>query len=196
MRWLLVLVLACGSSNRDAKPEPSKPEASRPASWPVPPGWRSEVIPFPLDFAPTIDHTGEEELRFPSGFFDPTSREYWSYTFLWRTTDAANLDAPALGAELTVYFKGLIAAVDERRQVTDRDAIVARAKPAGARFELSAHVFDAFKTGQPVDLVGWAERHACGHGAIWVFVLAPAQTSIRAQLDELATAATTTCDRG
>jgi len=200
--WLLVFMLACGSSSREAKPEPAKPEASIPEasngrpSWTIPAGWRSEVIPFPLDFAPTIDHTGEEELRFPKGFFDPASLEYWSYTFLWRTTDAANLDAAALAAELTVYFQGLIAAVDEKKQVKDRDAIVARATANGARFELTAHVFDAFKTGQPIDLVGWAERHPCGSGAIWVFVLAPVQTSIRAQLDELATAAKTTCGRG
>lgn len=194
MRWLLVLaVLGCGGA---AKPEPEAVNAVKPAAWRVPAGWRSEVIKFPLDFAPTIQHAGAEELRFPKGFFDPASPEYWSYAFVWRTTDAANLDANALASELTVYFRGLIAAVDDKQQVKDRDQIVARAEPQGARFKLTAHVFDGFKTGKPVDLVGWAERAPCGTGALWVFVLAPEQTSIRTQLDELATEAKATCDRG
>ena len=199
MRWLLVAVLvACnGSASKPAKVEPG----SAVVAWPVPPGWRSETIPFPLDFAPTVAHTGAEELRFPKGFLDPASPEFWSYAFTWRTTDEAKLDAAALASELTVYFQGLIAAVDERKQISDADraTIIARAEPVAgnaARFELTAHVIDAFKTAKPVDLVGWAERLPCKTGALWIFVLAPAATSIRTQLDELATAARSTCDRG
>ena len=165
-----------------------------PAAWPLPAGWRDEVIPFPLAFAPTIQHTGIEVLRFPKGFFDPASPEYWSYAFIWRTTDAAVLDEKQLAGELTLYFRGLIAAVDEKQRIEDRDAIVATVTKEGdePRFTIKAHVFDAFKTAQPVDLVGWAERRACDRGALWVFVLAPEKTSIRTQLDELARAAS--CD--
>jgi hypothetical protein len=156
----------------------------------VPPGWRSEVIKFPLDFAPSIAHRGFEDLRFPPGFFDPASGDYWSYAFLWRTEDAAELDAAALGAEVTEYFRGLIAAVDVNRRIVARDQIVARATAEGpGRFGLTAHVFDAFKTAAPLDLSGFAERRPCRTGALWVFVLAPAATKIRPQLDELAGAA-------
>jgi len=156
----------------------------------VPPGWRSEVIKFPLDFAPSIAHRGFEDLRFPPGFFDPASGDYWSYTFLWRTEDLAQLDAAALGAELTAYFRGLVAAVDQKNRITARDEIVARATADGpARFQLSAHVFDAFKTAAPLDLAGFAERRPCRVGALWVFVLAPAATQLRPRLEELARAA-------
>lgn len=196
MRWLLIVVLVACQGSKPAKK--TEPAAAAPATWPVPPGWRSETIPFPLDFAPTIAHTGAEELRFPKGFFDPASPEYWSYVFTWRTTDEAKLDAAALASELTLYFQGLIAAVDEKKKISeaDRATIIARATPAGVRFALTAHVFDAFKTAQPIDLVGWAERLPCKTGALWIFVLAPEKTSIRTQLDELATAARSTCDRG
>lgn len=167
---------------------PTPPTADPP--WPVPTGWRTEVIKFPLDFAPTIAHQGAEDIRFPPGFFDPAAGDYWSYAFVWRTDDDARLDAAALGAELTVYFRGLIAAVDEQQRIRARDEIVARAAPDGPdRFALTAHVFDAFKTAAPLDLIGTAERRACRKGALWVFVLAPANTSIRPQLDELAGAA-------
>lgn len=172
------------AGSQTATPQPADPP------WPVPPGWRSEVIKFPLDFAPSIAHRGFEDLRFPPGFFEPTSGDYWSYAFIWRTEDAAELDAAALGAEVTEYFRGLIAAVDVNRRIVAREQIVVRATAGGpGRFELTAHVFDAFKTAAPVDLTGFAERRSCRTGALWVFVLAPATTKIRPQLDELAGAA-------
>ena len=186
---MVACLLAC-SEPKPAPPMVDKPAATGLAGWPLPTGWRSEVIPFPLDFAPTLAHRGFEELRFPPGFFDPASREYWSYAFVWRTDDAAMLDARALAAELTAYFRGLIAAVDDKGRITARDQIAAEVEAAaGGRFTIRAHVFDAFKTAQPVDLVGWAERRTCSTGALWTFVLAPEQTSIRAPLDELARAA-------
>ena len=44
-------------------------------------------------------------------------------------------------------------------------------------------------TAAPVELTGFATRRSCGTGALWSFVLAPATTSIRGPLDELAAAA-------
>ena len=101
------------------------------------------------------------------------------------------LDAAALGEELTSYFRGLIAAVDATaQQITDHATIVARAEPAGAAFTLTAHVFDAFGAGNPVDLTGWARRTPCGSGALWVFSFAPPTSTSRAEVDALALAAT------
>jgi hypothetical protein len=182
--------LACGAPT----PAPPAEPTTKPASpWPTPVGFRGETIPFPLDFAPGITHKGVEELRFAPGFFDPAAPGYWSYTFVWRTEDAAAMDPAVVGGELTAYFRGLIDAVDETRQITDRDAIAVRATPSGARLALAAHVFDAFKTKRPLDLVGWAQRGACGTGALWRFVLAPAASALRPQLETLAAAAA--CDQ-
>jgi hypothetical protein len=161
--------------------------------WPTPAGFRSETIPFPLDFAPRLGHRGVEELRFAPGFFDPAAPGYWSYAFVWRTEDPAALDAAAVGAELTAYFRGLIEAVDAAKQIADPGAIVAHGTAAGARVTVTAHVFDAFKTKLPLDLVGWAERRACGGGALWRFVLAPAASPLRPALDALAAEAA--CDQ-
>ena len=49
----------------------------------VPAGWNVERIPFPIDFAPGINYTGVEDLRFTPGWEDLTSEEHWSYAFLW-----------------------------------------------------------------------------------------------------------------
>jgi hypothetical protein len=200
MRSLLVIpciwVLACATS-RPVQPaeavQPAEPVARPAQPWATLAGFRGETIPFPLDFAPGVAHRGTEELRFAPGFFDPAAPGYWSYAFVWRTEDAAALDAAGVGAELTAYFRGLIDAVDEAKAITDRGAIVVRATATGARFTLTAHVFDAFKTKLPLDLAGWAERRACGAGALWRFVLAPATSGLRPQLDELAAGAA--CDQ-
>lgn len=178
---ILFALVACSKPYTPDAPRPAKPP------WRTPETWRSESFTFPLEFAPTIAHTGIEELRFAPGFADPARPGYWSYAFVWRTGDQAALDAAALGGELTTYFRGLIAAVDEQRRVTDRDAIVATATASGdGRFELAIRVIDVFKTFQPVDLVGWAQRQPCGAGALWVFALGPARTPVRDQLDQLA----------
>lgn len=182
MRWLILFAVACGSSRSPA------PAPAPLAKWRVPAEWKEEVIPFPLDFAPTLPHRGVEELRFAPGFFTPGTPGYWSYAFTWRTTDPAALDGTALAAELVLYFKGLITAVDEeKKQVADKDAIAATATPDGpGRFAVTAHLFDAFGDGRAVDLVGWAKRTSCDGGALWVFALAPATSPLRAELDTLA----------
>ena len=44
--------------------------AEIPFSMPTPEGWRTETIPFPLEFAPELEYEGLEELRFAPGMFD------------------------------------------------------------------------------------------------------------------------------
>ncbi len=156
----------------------------------MPAGWKSETIPFPLDFAPGISHRGVEELRFAPGMFDPAAPGYWSYAFVWRTEDAATLAAPILAAELTTYFRGLLGAVDEKTKlIANLDDIVATVSGEGEgdkRLTVGVHLIDAFKTGQPIDVTGWAQRTSCGAGSLWVFVMSPDKSGVRAELDTLA----------
>ncbi|MCE9576317.1 MAG: hypothetical protein K8W52_24430 [Deltaproteobacteria bacterium] len=186
----LVVLAACGSRPVSAPVLPADPAARGQAAWATPAGWKSETIPFPIEFAPLLLHRGVEELRFAPGMFDPAKPGYWSYAFVWRVEDPTVLDAPALARELTGYYQGLIAAVDTKERITARDEIVVRAEPDGAAFTLTAHIFDAFTTARPLDLTGWAARTPCGDGALWVFVLAPPTSPVRAELDALAHAAT------
>ncbi len=174
---VLVVALGCGSA----------PQAKPAVAWPVPAGWKSETIPFPLDFAPSLAHRGVEELRFPPGFLTPESPNRWSYAFEWRITDAADLDAVALGAELTAYFRGLLVAVDGDKKRIDANAITASAEMQGEVFVVKARVLDAFNDAAAIELEGTAKRTACGDAKIvWRFVLAPATSPVRGELDALA----------
>ena len=178
MRRLFVLALAACSSGAAT-------------TWQIPAGWKHELIPFPLEFAPSLGHTGVEELRFPPGFLDAGAPNQWSYAFAWRLHDPAAMDAAALGDALAVYFRGLLGAVDGDKHRLEPTKITTTAVMQGDHFELTAHVFDTFHGAEPVDLVGTARRATCGGGALWTFVLAPPASPIRPQLD--AVAATAAC---
>lgn len=199
MRSAIVLALfglvACSGpapSNDVADATTALPADAAPASsWDVPAGWRSELIPFPLAFAPDLAHHGVEEARFPPGVFDVFSTNYWAYAFAWRIDDPGPPDATALSGELTAYYRGLLVAVDTNHLITMPDAIVAHAEPAGDdRFALTAHLFDSFNQAQPVDVTGTARRATCGAGSLWVFAVAPPGNAlIRDELDTLTAAA-------
>lgn len=183
-RVLVLAVAACGSSS--SPPSAPAPAPAAAEAWPLPAGWKREEIPFPLEFAPSLAHQGVEELRFPPGFLEVGAPARWSYVFEWRLRDAAELDAVALGAELTAYFRGLLVAVDGDKKRIDPSAIVATAELRGDRFALTAHVIDAFRDAAAIDLVGTAKRTQCAGVVVWRFVLAPAASPLRTQLDELA----------
>ncbi|HTL32003.1 MAG TPA: hypothetical protein VL326_02695 [Kofleriaceae bacterium] len=176
---------ACGSAG--SQPAPESPPAATP--WQVPAGWKHELIPFPLEFAPALGHAGVEELRFAPGFFDPAAPGYWAYAFVWRLDGRPVFDAPTVAAALTTYFRGLVAAVDEKHEIADRESIRVTAAPAGAQLALTAHVIDPFTTKQPVDLAGTAKQLACPAGAVWVFTFAPVGSAMRDQVTALATLA-------
>jgi len=76
-------------------------------TFPLPKGWASEKINFPIDFAPKIPFTGIEELRFTPGWGKSTTNQYWAYAFLWFVDGDQKLKKDDLESYLTQYFDGL-----------------------------------------------------------------------------------------
>jgi hypothetical protein len=132
----------------------------------VPDGWRSETIPFPLEFAPDIPHRGVEELRFAPDFFEPEAPGYWTYAFAWVVTGESALDLGTLARELTAYFRGLTAGVAEGKKdlpPLDLDRIQVRIGPDGRG---SVVTFDAFGDGRQIDLDIVVTVQPCGSGKV------------------------------
>jgi hypothetical protein len=197
VRCLVALLLAaCSSSgveDRSLPPAATAPPASPAASdkaprftWPVPDGWRSETIPFPLEFAPDIPHRGVEELRFAPDFFKPESPGYWTYAFAWIVTGATPLDLPRLERELTAYFRGLTAAVARDKKdlpPLDLDRIEVR---IGSDGRGSARTFDAFGDGRQIDLDIAVRVQPCGPGrAVLVSAARRGQSPLTPSLEEV-----------
>lgn len=153
----LALVAGCGSAAA------AKVPTAAPV-WEVPADWRTETIPFPLEFAPALPYRGVEELRFPKPFLDPESEWYFSYAFVWHVAAPGPADAAALEGDLTAYFRGLAIAVGG----VERADIAAHPFAAELEGDLAAGTvngrvvaFDAFKTQRPVTLQFHVRRVSC-----------------------------------
>lgn len=73
-----------------------------------PDNWQKEIIPFPISFAPDIDFTGFEDLRFAPGWSDPASEEFWVYTFVWYIEKDSALTESRLTEYFSNYYDGLM----------------------------------------------------------------------------------------
>ena len=74
----------------------------------APDNWQSEIIPFPMGFAPTIDFVGFEDLRFAPGWSDSTSQELWTYMFVWYIEMDSAMTESKLTESFNSYYDGLM----------------------------------------------------------------------------------------
>ncbi len=177
--WVLVLVTTgCGA--KPGAPAPAAPPAPAaepggkedpplPAgvTWPVADGWRREVIPFPLEFAPGVASHGVEEIRFAPDFFKPEAPTFWSYAFVWLLDDAPAVDGSWLEHALVVYFAGLADAVGGEKYHFDPAHYSAKLAPVtvpagGGAWQGTFEGYEPFKTGQPLTLHIEAQVRDCG----------------------------------
>lgn len=167
-RWFLcAALLACGPTGLPPPPVIPPPDTFE---WPAPAGWKTETIPFPLDFAPQIHNAGREELRFAPGFFDPDAPGYWSYAFVWFFDRELPVPTPVFERQLRDYFVGLTTAVAADAKdgwKPDLDRIEARLvaddtlRPS--TYDGGIRTIDAFKTRSEVTLNVHASGGTCGH---------------------------------
>jgi hypothetical protein len=162
----LIAALAAGAPPA-AQPRP-------PFVWAVPKGWRTETIPFPLDFAPALKHRGLEELRFSPGMFKPGAPDFWSYGFIWWLEGEAAPSAAVLGRELALYFRGLSEAVGKGKYSFDASRFKARLRADGDSMTGQIDTYDAFKTGRPLTLNVRLRSQRCGRDTALLVALSPA----------------------
>jgi hypothetical protein len=79
-----------------------------PYELPIPKGWTIERFLIPINFAPQIPYKGVEDIRFTPGWSKVTSKEYWSYAFLWYLDGEVKMNATTLTNNLKTYYTGLV----------------------------------------------------------------------------------------
>ena len=82
----------------------------------APEGWRSEILPFPLSFAPELEFEGVEEIQFAPGWSDPESPEFWAYSFVWYIEKQSPMTVEMLTESFNLYYDGLMNAVAENQK--------------------------------------------------------------------------------
>ena len=147
--------------------------ADLPFTLPVPDGWRTETIAFPLGFAPSLPYTGLEELRFAPGMFVPGAVDFWTYAFCWWVPEGTPLDSRLLEQDLQAYFAGLAAAVAEAEHFeAERPHYAADLLPVRTavgepqRWEGKVETFDAFASRGQVILNAVIEAVPCPDAAM------------------------------
>lgn len=83
----------------------------------IPKGWSIERFTLPAEFAPQMSFTGVEELRFPVGWGDSTSAEYWSYAYLWWLNRNTAVNEVTLQTNFQALYTGLVGRNIVRRQI-------------------------------------------------------------------------------
>jgi hypothetical protein len=156
---LLILTLATNVLAQSAAPSPMTTTSTAPAViWPAPEGWRTETIPFPLDFAPALPYTGYEELRFSPDFGKSDRQLYFTYGFLWVIPESVELKRETLEHDMKVYFDGLMKEVGKSKKndlsTLDTKVAVVDAPPGPDGFKWTATIetVDAFFTHAPLKL--------------------------------------------
>jgi hypothetical protein len=119
------------------------PPYDEPISMLEPPaGWETEIIPFPMPFAPAIALQGYEELAFAPGWRDSTSANLWSIVYVWSIEAKGELTTEQLARYLELYYDGL----GDVEQHTDRGAQRTRCTLTSTADGLAGeiHLFDSF----------------------------------------------------
>lgn len=148
------------------------PAANANATWPVPAGWRTETIPFPLGFAPALPYRGTEELRFGPNFFKPSSPTYFTYTFAFQLDGAPAMSPEILASNLQTYFTGLMSAVTHAPSDPALHTAGIQADATG-HYRGEVHTIDGFGDKRAVALHLEADTMVCGDQRIVLASLSP-----------------------
>jgi hypothetical protein len=83
----------------------------------VPENWTTERFAIPIDFAPSIQYAGIEEVRFAPGWDNSSSEDYWTYAYLWYLDRKIQFDPKTIEENLEAYYTGLVDRNIERRKI-------------------------------------------------------------------------------
>jgi hypothetical protein len=98
--------------------DPTNPLAwSAPYRMIVPEGWTVERNYFPAPYAPHVTLKGMEDIRFPGGWGDAKSDEYWSVAYLFWLDGGQKIDEDVLQKNLKLYYDDLVPGGLTRRNI-------------------------------------------------------------------------------
>jgi len=116
----------------------------------APDNWRSEILPFPLEFAPEIALTGFEDVLFAPGWADKDSEAFWTYHFTWFIDLEEPMSVDFLEKNIKMYFDGLANAVlkgnTDNAEFKEPDPALCLFIKTAEGFQGKLRVFDPFFT--------------------------------------------------
>jgi hypothetical protein len=129
-------------------------------------GWGKEFFQFPLRFAPDLDFKGMEDARFPKGWGDTESPEFWSYAFAWEVEADQQISKVDLEKNLQFYFDGLLSIDmwrknDANVQKTNPQLVVKAVSVSNSSYTGKMEVFESRFTKKPMTFKVTIEQYYC-----------------------------------
>lgn len=120
----------------------------------APENWRSEILSFPLGFAPEIDLVGFEDVLFAPGWNKKESEQFWMYHFTWFLDTKKPMTVDFLEKSMKSYYEGLAKVVldgdtESTLSEDEIEAICLFVKTENG-FDGRLKVFDPFFTKAPI----------------------------------------------
>jgi len=112
--------------------------------------WLSEIIKFPISFAPDIIYEGYEDLRFAKKWRDSSHNDFWCYTFAWHIIGHEVQNVETLEANIKLYYDGIMTAVNKKKDFTVPKTTVSFVKSNDNAKDIdykgTIEVYDSFNT--------------------------------------------------
>jgi hypothetical protein len=163
-----------------------------PYDLPAPEGWGTERFPIPIVFAPEIEYSGEEDIRFAPGWAKAKSEEYWSYAFLWYLDGKVKTNPEIVAGNMKTYYEGLIgsngAHIPKENLIPVVTTFRKVKKEEGDRGTFTGTVkMTNYMNQEPVTLNCKVHLKSCGDKTIIFYELSPKlfEHAVWAQLDLL-----------
>lgn len=138
--------------------------------------WKTEIINFPIDWAPNLKLTGFEELLFMPNWSNPKSDEFWSLVIGWKVSAANPLSLKEIEHHFKSYFDGLMKPNHWATNFPEPE--VQFKKNTEEKFVGEMKFFDGFYTGKIISVHILGEQIFCKNSekTIVIFRLSPQNT--------------------
>lgn len=127
--------------------------------------WGKEFFAIPLHFAPDIDLKGREDARFPRGWNDTASPNFWTYAFAWKVNLNKELSLGEIEDYVKKYYDGLLSGVNKEKDLELPKTTVYFKKTGKGDFKGNALIYDTFITRKPLVLNFTIEQRLCKNGS-------------------------------
>jgi hypothetical protein len=128
--------------------------------------WIKEIIKFPIGFAQEIKFEGFEDLRFPQGWSNQDSPNFWSYVWAWSLNNVEGLTTNDLEKNIQFYFDGLLGlnnSPENKKNTLKTNAIFIKNQDATNNIQYIGKVktLDTRYTKKPMTLNAEVEHYYC-----------------------------------
>jgi CubicO group peptidase (beta-lactamase class C family) len=137
--------------------------------------WGKELFAIPLHFAPDIKLKGFEDARFPKGWNDIESPNFWTYAFAWKVNIDKELTLLEVEGYIKKYYNGLLEGVNKEKDLVLPKTTLEISKNKDHDFIGKATIYDTFITRKPLVLNFHIKQTYCDNSnkSIIVFRISP-----------------------